>query len=200
MQSLLDKVVSRVYGHGRGWTFTPSDFRDLSEPRAIGGALSQLQRRGTIRLLGRGRFEYPKTHPVLGVLNPAPESVARAIAGKAAVRLQPSGAYAANLLGLSEQVPARITFYTEGPSKKVRVGSQTIELKRTAPRNMATAGRISGLVIQALRHLGAEHVDRKTIDMLRRKLDSQAKDQLIDDIAYAPAWIGEHLRAIVASE
>lgn len=196
MQTLLDKVISRIYGHGRGWAFTPSDFRDLAEPRAVGGALSQLQKQGTIRRLGRGIYDYPKTHPEIGLLSPAPEGIARALAGKAAARIQPSGAYAANLLGLSEQVPAKITFYTEGLSKKVHIGKQIIELKNTSPRNTATAGRISGLVIQALRHLSAKHVDQGVINCLRQKLDSRAKEQLLADIAYAPAWIGEHLRAI----
>ena len=196
MQSLLDQIVSRIYGHGRGWAFTPNDFRDFAEPRAVGGALSQLQKRGTIRRLGRGIYDYPKQHPALGMLSADPEAVAHALAGKGAVRLQPSGAYAANLLGLSQQVPAKITFYTEGPSKKVHLGNQTIELKNTSPRNTAAAGRISGLVIQALRYLGQDHVDQTVIDVLRQKLDSRAKAQLIADIAYAPAWIGEHLRTL----
>ena len=97
-------------------------------------------------------------HPVLGPLLPSPDAIAKAIAGREQARLQPAGAYAANLLGLSEQVPAKVVFLTEAFSRTVQIGSMTIQLRQTTPRNMATAGRLSGLVIQALRHLGKDHV------------------------------------------
>jgi len=74
--------------------------------------------------------------------------------GKDRIRLQPAGAYATNLLGLSEQVPAKVVFLTDGPSRTVKIGRQEIQLRRTTPRNMAAAGRLSGLLMQALRASG----------------------------------------------
>ncbi|MHA1861006.1 MAG: DUF6088 family protein, partial [Candidatus Ranarchaeia archaeon] len=62
------------------------------------------------------------------------------------------------------------------------------------PRNMATAGRISGLVIQALRHLGQKHVDEDVITRLDRRLDADARKQLLKDIRFAPAWISDIMR------
>ena len=64
---------------------------------------------------------------------------------------------------MSEQVPAKIVFLTDGPSRTVRVGDQQIRLRQTTPRAMGPAGRSSGLVIQALRHLGQQHVDDTAI-------------------------------------
>lgn len=116
--------------------------------------------------------------------------------GRHNIRLLPSGAYAANLLGLSEQVPAKIVFLTDGPSRTVPVGNQEIRLKQTTPRNMGVAGRTSGLVIQALRHLGKLHVDDSMIQTLQRKLSAEDKKQLLADIGYAPGWVRAHLRAI----
>ena len=200
MQSIDSRIVHRIRGTGRGSVFSPHDFIDLGSRDAVDKALSRLARKGTLRRLARGLYDYPKTHPVMGILTPSPDTIATALAGKHGIRLQPSGAYAANLLGVSTQVPAKIVFLTDGPSRAVRVGNQEIRLIRTTPRNMGPAGRISGLVIQALRHLGQTHVDDSVIRTLRRKLSVGDKRQLIKDIAFAPAWVGIHLRAIAQGD
>ena len=63
---------------------------------------------------------------------------------------------------------------------------------------MATAGRISGLVIQALRYLGKGHVNADTVKRLDRKLSPDDRKQLSKDIAYTPAWIGDIVRCLAA--
>lgn len=199
MQSIDSKVLNRIRGTGRGFVFTPGTFLDLGSRDAIDKVLSRLAQKGIVRRLGRGLYDYPKTHPVLGLLQPAPDIVAGVLAGNHGTRIQPTGAYAANLLGLSNQVPAKIVYLTDGLSRVVRVGTMEIRLQHTTPRNMATAGRISGLVIQALRHLGPKYVDDTIIGILKRKLSADDKNQLLKDIAFAPAWIGAYFR-IIAQE
>lgn len=176
--------------------FTPRHFLDLAPRPAITSALKRQTHSGQLRQLARGVYDYPKVHSALGPLAPAPEAVARALAGRDRVRLQPSGAYAANLLGLSEQVPARIVFLTDGPSRLIRIGPMTLQLRRTTPRNVAAAGRASGLVIQALRHLGADHVTPERLMHLRQTLPAEDRQALLKDIALAPAWMHRHLREL----
>jgi hypothetical protein len=130
------------------------------------------------------------------MLTPSPEAVARALAGRDAVRLQPSGAYAANLLGLSTQIPMKIVYFTDGRSRTVQIGKKLIILKQTTPRNMATAGRISGLVIQAFRNLGRQHVDEAVIAQLDRRLETEDRKQLLKDVRFAPAWIADIMRRL----
>jgi hypothetical protein len=199
MQTLEDKVVAKIYGKGRGWAFTPSDFASLGDPRSVGVALSQLNRKNIIRRLARGIYDYPKQHPKLGTLFPSPDAIAQALAGRDATRLQPSGAYAANLLGLSEQVPMRVVFLTEGTGRKIRINNQEIVLKRTTPRNMATAGKVSGLVIQALRHLGPRHGNDSIVQTLSSRLSHEDKMQLLKDARYAPAWIADIIRQVATA-
>jgi len=194
MQSIDDKIISTVYGHGRGFVFTPKLFTSLGDQRVVGTALTRLCRKGTIRRLARGLYDYPRKHPQLGLLSPSIDDVANALKGRDATRLQPSGAYAANLLGLSNQVPMKVVFLTDGVSKHIKLGKQEIILKRTTPRNMATAGKISGLVMQALRHLGQRHVDDSVLHALDRRLSNDDKKQLAKDLQYAPAWIADLLR------
>src|SRR5262249_20657962 len=104
-QAIDSQILAIVRTRGRGSVFVPADFLDLGSREAIDVALHRLPRKGTIRRLARGVYDFPKEHPVLGPLQPSAETVARALAGRDRTRLQPAGAYAANALGLSEQVP-----------------------------------------------------------------------------------------------
>ena len=189
-QSIENRVFNRICSKNRGWVFTPSHFLDIGNRAAIDQALGRLARSRAIRRLARGLYDYPEKHPTLGDLPPNYERIAQALVGRDSLKIQPSGAYAANLLGLTEQVPARIVFLTDGPNRTVQINKQQIVLKRTTPKNMMTAGRVSGLVIQALRHLGQDHVDDNIIGMLKKRLSGDDKRQLINDLRYAPAWIG----------
>lgn len=197
-QSVEKQMLARIRGYGRGWVFTPRHFLDLASRPALTSALLRQTEAGTIRQLARGLYDYPKRHPSLGPLSPTPEAIAKAMAGRDRVRLLPSGAYAANLLGLSEQVPAKIVFLTDGASRLVKVGALTLQLRRTAPRNMAAAGRASGLVIQALRHFGAAHVTPERIARLRRTLSSADRAALLKDLPLAPAWMHRAIKEIAA--
>jgi hypothetical protein len=126
---------------------------------------------------------------VLGLLAPSAEAVARALAGRDRTRLQPAGAYAANALGLSEQVPAKAVFLTDGPARTLKIGPTTIQLRRTTPKNMEAAGRLSGLLIQAFRELGQEHVTRQRRDRLKRTLPAAERRELLKDLRLAPTWM-----------
>jgi hypothetical protein len=181
-----------------GQVFSPGDFADLGRRPAVDKVLSRLAASGQIRRIARGLYDVPREHALLGPLLPAALDIARALADKGSLRLQPSGAYAANLLGLTEQVPMKLAFLTDGASRVVQVGNQAILLKHTTPRNMVTAGRISGLVIQALRHLKQDNIDCQTIARLLARMTLDDKKVLLADAQLAPAWIGEVMRQIAS--
>jgi len=191
-------MLARIKARGDGWVFSASDFVDLGTRHAVDKALSRMAASGAIRRAARGLYDVPRQHPIVGTIAPSVDQVARALAGKSATRLQPTGAYAANLLGLSDQVPAKVVYLTDGRSKRVRLGKLTIVLKQTSPRIMATAGSISGLVIQALRYLGKAHVTDDVVKRLDRKLSDNGRKQLLKDVAYAPVWIGNIMRRLAA--
>ena len=193
------KVLRRIRANKREGVFTPDSFTDLGTRRAIDLALMRYRDSGVIRQLARGLYDYPRIDPQLGPLQPATDDIARALAGRDATRLQPSGAYAANLLGLTTQVPMKVVYLTDGRSRTIQINKRQIILKHTTPRNMATAGKISGLVIQALRHLGQKNVNDKVIAQLDRRLDADARRQLARDIRYAPAWIADIFRKITGN-
>ena len=183
------QVFTAIRSRGRGCIFVPADFLEIGSREAVDITLHRLAKKGTIRRLARGLYDFPKDHPVLGRLSPSAEAIAEAMAGRDRTRIQPAGAYAANALGLSEQVPAKAVFLTDGPSRTVKVGATTIQLRRTTSRNMAAAGRLSGLLIQALRELGEEHVTPERREHLKRTIPAAKRRELLKDIRLAPAWM-----------
>jgi len=190
MNSVKNKLINRIYGHGRGWCFTPKHFLDLGSPEAVRINLHRLEKKGTIRRLSRGLYDYPKKHSRIGILSPSPEKIARALTIHDPIHLQPSGAYSANLLGLSEHVPAKIVFLTCGSTRTrpLKIGNQEIIFKRGNPRYMA-AGNISGKIFLALKHLGEKQVSQHHIEHLKKTLDHQAKKRLKMDKIYSPNWM-----------
>jgi hypothetical protein len=196
-QKSVDKsIVSRIYGKKRGWVFTPDSFKDLGSRSAIDLALMRYKGKGTIRQLARGLYDYPRMDPVLGTMPPSTDDIARALAGRDATKIQPSGAHAANLLGLTTQVPMKVVYLTDGRSRTVQVGNRQIVLQHREPKSLATAGKISGLVIQALKYLGREYIDDQVIEQLDRRLSKGERKQLFKDVHHAPEWIAQIIRKI----
>jgi hypothetical protein len=195
----VDQVMlARIKKRGQGWVFSASDFLDLGSRPAVDKALSRMAAAKTVRRVVRGLYDIPQHHPILGILSPDADNVAKALASRSGTRLQPTGACAANLLGFSDQVPMRMVFLTDGRSKRVLLGKLEISFKRTSPRLMAAAGTISGLVIHALRYLGKAHVRELKLQSLASRLSPADRKRLLADAALAPAWIGDIMRRLAA--
>lgn len=115
MQAVEQKILSRIYGRGRGWAFTKTDFVAGFGEANIHQALSALARAGKIRRVCHGVYDYPRYSDLLGqVLSPDIDQVAGALARKFNWRIQPSGEAALNLLGLSTQVPGAGSIFLTG--------------------------------------------------------------------------------------
>ena len=198
-QTIEESILKAIRSGRRGSVFVPADFLHLGSREAVDVGLHRLVKRGVIRRLARGLYDHPRKHPVLGLLWPSAEAIAQAIAGRDRTRLQPAGAFAANVLGLTDQVPAKVVFLTDGPSRTVKVGPMTIQLRRTTPRAMSAAGRLSGLLIQALRELGEAHVTPERVSHLRRTIPLEKRRELLRDITVAPAWMRPIFRELAES-
>lgn len=194
--SIDNQILKAIHALGHGAVFVPTDFLGFGSRQAVDIVLHRLVRKGTIRRLARGIYDFPKEHPKLGKLQPSPEKIAEALVGRDCTRIQPTGAYAANILGLSEQVPAKVVFLTDGPSRTVKIGVTTIQLRRTTPKNMAMAGRLSGLLVQAFRELGKENVTTERLEHLKRTIPLNARQELLKDIRFAPEWMHSIFREL----
>jgi hypothetical protein len=196
VSSGVAKRISKMTRSRPGWVFTPFDFLDLGSPHSVGMVLTRMMRNGDVRRLARGLYDVPREHAVLGELLPTADDIAQALARRDGATVQPAGAMAANLLSLSEQVPARAVYQTDGPSRKVQVGALTVQLDSRPPRQVRARSPMSSLVFAALRSLGKQNVSRARIAHLRSTLSRADRRQSLRDLPLAPAWMHPHLRFI----
>jgi hypothetical protein len=197
MQTMRDHIVTRIERLGAGKAFSAKDFLDIASRGTIDMALTSLTRRGIIRRVRRGLYDMPRVNPALGgKLSPDIDEAARAIARRQRWKIVPEGAWAANLLGLSTQVPARITYLTDGPNHEVPIGRRSIHFKHARPKVIAGLDGKFALVVQALRHLGKEGVGPREIETLRAALSPAEKRKLVKDTRFGVDWIYEVAKRI----
>lgn len=198
--SIDTQIARRVQRSVRGAVFTPDTFAVVGSRAAIDKALQRMVARGDLRRLSRGLYDKPRHDDLLGTLWPSVGTIVKAIAGKDKLRTQPTGVYAANMLGLSEQVPAKVVLLTDGISRTVQAGPMQIRLQRTTPRQMAAAGRLSGLLIQAFKSMGVKHITPAHIERLRKSIPAVERAKVMKDLALAPAWMRPLLRQVAQEE
>ncbi len=193
--STPDRIMKHVRATGRGGVFTPSDFLDLASRTAIDQALSRLVKSRKLRRLARGLYDFPKVHPKLGPLSPAPDDVAQALARESGSRVQIAGARAANELGLSTQVVAKSIYLTDGPSRRVVLGRRVIDLRHASPKHLIAPGSLAGTVVQALRHIGPARA-AELAQIAAHHLSANDKKTLASTAVQAPAWMRSTLLSI----
>lgn len=188
LRSMRSKANSSV--------FSPRHFADFGNPDAIRQALSRLVKAGKIRRIRRGLYDVPRAHPIIGQTAPNIMATVRALMEGSHAQWQFTGAYAANALGLSEQVPAKVIILTDGVPRKVSLGKLTLVFRRAAPRNLLGTGRRAGLVIQALRYLHGGTDMAKHVDRLRKDLDANTKKDLAALAPKLAAWMRPFIQQI----
>lgn len=183
------RILDRVARSEPGKAFTPKDFLDLASRGMVDVTLSQLVKDGALRRVRRGLFDIPKKSARIGLLGPDIDEAARALARRHRWTIVPSGAWAANLLGLSTQVPAKIIYLSDGPNKKIEVGSREVQFRHARPQSFITDDPAAALVVQALRHLGKEEVGEAVVKRLRTTLTNTDKRRLVKATRFGPDWI-----------
>ncbi|MCB4756535.1 MAG: DUF6088 family protein [Elusimicrobia bacterium] len=196
--SIQVKVLARMRRDTRR-IYTSKDFLDLGARAAVDQALTRLADSKTIQRIGRGLYRIPRVNPRLGIeLAPDMDEIAQALARRTGSRVVPSGAVAANSLGLSTQVPAKPVYLTDGRTRSVRVGHTIFILKHAAPKDLPLGRPTSAMVFQALRQMGREAVGQDMIAHLRRRLSPQERRRLLKDAPYVTDWVAEAIRQICA--
>jgi Family of unknown function (DUF6088) len=201
MSTVQSTILDAISSNGRGKVFTAKDLLHFGSREAVDQALSRLARSGEIERLGRGLYHYSRTNARLGIrLAPDTEEIAQALARQTGSRIAPSGAVAANRLGLSTQVPAKPVYLTDGRSRDVKVGNTVFVMKHVPPKELPLGNPLSALVFQALRHLGKDAVDEEVISRLRRAIPARDRRKLLEDARYTTDWVAEIVRKVTAEE
>jgi hypothetical protein len=197
LQSIDDKIIRSIRARSGASVFSTKDFLGFGKGPAVGQALARLVKAGRLRRVRRGLYDLPRSHPILDQTPTDPTAMVRALMKDSGAKWQFSGAYAANLLGLSEQVPAQIVIFTNGTPRRVALGKLTIAFRHAAPRNLLGSGRPAGLVIQALRHLKKVGLTPADVNQLRRRLNAVTKTDLASLSPNLPIWMQPLINRIV---
>jgi hypothetical protein len=179
--------------------FSQKAFVDFGASAAVRKALSRLVKDGKIRRIRRGLYDLPQPHPITGQTGPNIMATVKALMEGSQAQWQYTGAYAANALGLSDQVPAKVIILTSGVPRRVALGKLVLMFRRAAPRNLLGAGTRAGLVIQALRHLKDSPDMPKHIATLKKDLGADTKKNLASLIPKLAAWMQPIARQIATT-
>ena len=203
---LRSKLLARVASQPDE-VWTPADFADLGGRAAIDKTLQRLAAAGELRRIDRGLYDRPRKNSLTGQPTvPDYRAVIRAVTRRDQARVVVDGMTAANDLGLTTAVPARIEVLVDARLKPIKLGKQEIYFKFAAPSRLYWADRPAMRVVQALywmQDMLAQDDERDRVgDVLRRlfadpKHGKAIRDDLRAGLSALPIWMQEFLRDLV---
>ncbi|WP_316979546.1 DUF6088 family protein [Shumkonia mesophila] len=197
MNTLATTILAHTEKLPEGAPICAKELLHLGGRAAVDQALSRLVKRGHLLRVGRGVYVRP-VEGRFGARPPSTSQVVEAFAGLKGETVVPHGAAAANRLGLTSQVPIRAVYLTSGPSRRLTVGSQTIELRHAPRWQFVLAGRRSGEVLHALAWLGPERVG-EALAVLKRKLPRSEWEEIASVRSILPTWLAEEVSEIIVN-
>jgi hypothetical protein len=195
-QPIDQKILRTIWSSNNPLPFTAKELNAIGKPAAVRQALARLTKAGKLKRIRRGLYERPRHHPIIGQSPSSSMAVAEAVMKARNAPWQVSGAYAANLLGLSEQVPGQLIIKTTASVPPVNLGNAKIKFQRVAPSSLIGAGSAAGTVIQAVRHLGPGGLEPAATERLRRNLEPATKRDLQRLTPQLPQWMQPVVREI----
>ncbi|MEO9611592.1 MAG: DUF6088 family protein [Nitratireductor sp.] len=203
---LRSKLLARVASQPDE-VWTPADFADLGGRAAIDKTLQRLAAAGELRRIDRGLYDRPRKNSLTGQPTvPDYRAVIRAVTRRDQARAVVDGMTAANDLGLTTAVPARIEVLVDARLKPIKLGKQEIHFKFAAPSRLYWADRPAMRVVQALYWMQdmLSHDDERDRvgDVLRRlfadpKHGKAIRDDLRAGLSALPIWMQEFLRDLI---
>ena len=192
----IENIVSKSK---QGKLFFVSDFLEYGNYDTVRKTLQRLVTKGVLIRISKGIYYYPKIDKVLGILYPTAEEIAKSIAKRDKAKIIPTGAYAQHLLGLSTQIPMNVVYLSDGSTRKIKIGNQTIVFKKTSPKNLYFESKLSSLIIQSLKSLKENNVNetikQKLTDIIKQ---SGEVKKIKKDIMNAPIWIQKIMLEILS--
>ena len=190
---LTKEIRNTIERNGPGRLYMVQDFADLNNDGLVTRALSRLENEGMLIRLAQGLYLYPARNKY-GILFPAIEKIAYAIAEKDKARIIPSGLTALNRLGLSTQVATNAVYITDATARELAIGNRKIIFKRAAPRNFAYKSDLFPMVVAAMKELGKDGVTDEHLKIIKQVIGKYGDiDEIRYDYNIAPQWIKKKL-------
>ncbi|MHA7832134.1 MAG: DUF6088 family protein [Flagellimonas sp.] len=192
MASIEEQILAQIKNNEEGTIFLTEDFAQIANANALRVALYRLVKRGVLYRLASGIYVKPKISQLLNqIVLPSLNDIAQAIAKRDRARIVPTGSFAMHALGLSEQIPLTVVYYTDGKAQKIKIGNRNITFKKVSPKKLALKGKISKLAVLALTEIGKDSVTKSEEDNIVKFLKDENLEDLRHDLHLAPQWIAE---------
>lgn len=196
-QSVDNKIIEYLKYRPKGKIYFSDDFSSIANTNSIRKSLSVLVKKGILIRLTQGIYLYPKTDAEFGVLYPSVDDVSKAIAKRDKARIEPTGVFALHSLGLSTQVPVNVVYLTDGIPRKIKYVNRVIKFKKTAPKNLSMKGKVSRLVVAALKELGKENITQDIRQQIATVLKKETAENIKHDAQLAPEWISKLILSLI---
>ena len=189
-----ESVEKWIESQKPGSVFSASDLPSSISRGVRDEMLSRFAKQGRISRLMRGIYAIPAWSNLLQKnALPGGVDVAQALARKFGWTIMPCDDAAVNGLGLSTQVPARLVFLSNGPSKRYRVGNSTIEFQHRCLRETSMEGKASKLVIRGLKGLGRPYATPEIVSQIASRYSDEEWRAICEDSAIVSGWISRLL-------
>ncbi len=189
-------VMKSIDGSQPHSIFFISDYADLGAAETIRKILHEATITGVLEKAGHGIYIKPKISRFGKVPVPL-EKIAREIADRDKCEIQPTGSTAANLIGLSTQVPMNLSYITTGSTRTIKIGDRKISFRHASPKKFAAKGSVIPLLIQGIKEVGAKNISGVEYEAIRLFIDKQQDPYLQEDLPLAPAWIQRIIKKLM---
>jgi hypothetical protein len=190
-ESISIQIENKIKRSRPGQIILPSDFKDLGTSTAIRKTLSRLVDQKVLVRMGQGVYVIPIHDKLFGEVLPSMEEIAASLAEKEHVKIMPTGQYALNKIGLSNQVPMKMVFLTNGTKKNITIGKSSILFQPTTTKKLAMVGSISSLLFLGLEELDLNRLKESELEKIIALLKKEDQNNLKHDLKLAPARISD---------
>lgn len=192
MEKVVENIRKRIEDAGDGALFFNNSFPEYDD-EYVGKVLSDLVKQGILHRLSRGVYLKAK-ETKFGLVYPSEYTLANAIAERDNAEVLPTGSTALNMLGLSDQVTMNPVFLTSGSARRIKLGNRTITFKRGVPRNFAVKGKVTRLVVQAMKAIGENNFTEEDLQAVGSVLAKYPEDEtMAHDLTVMPSWIKKNI-------
>ncbi|NOX52267.1 MAG: hypothetical protein GXP16_17290 [Gammaproteobacteria bacterium] len=196
MNSITQQVLAHVTHQPEGTTVSARELLHLGGRDSIDQALSRLLRRGQLLRVGRGLYTCP-IETRFGRRPPSAERVVQDIAERTGETVVPSGAVAANQLGLTTQNPMHRVYWTSGKSRTLPIGAQRVSFEHKPPWQLSAPHSTVGQALRALSWLG-EATASVSMAALQAQLSTEEQRTLARLGARGPSWLAKTVAPLAA--
>lgn len=192
---IKNSVMKKIERSNPNSVFFISDFTDTGSPETIRKIFFQAAEAGTLERVGQGIYVKPKESR-FGKVPVSLENIAYEIADRDKCQILPTGSAAANMIGLSTQIPMNLSYITSGSTRTITIGDRKLNFRHASPKNFTCKGKSMPILIQGMREIGENNITEQHCSAIKKFIELSADPYLQEDLRIAPAWIQKIIKSL----